>query len=214
MSDSAKQIQLFDGVDTLFDRLRNLVEHESKGFVKSKFYVISSGLSEILEGIPLIKNNVKSFASSYIWEGNHPIAIGRAITDASKPQYIFRINKGRESYKENINDHMTEYKRPIPFENIVFFGDGETDVPCMTVTRKNGGFSLGVYDPLKAGSIQKCQELYDARRINFYSPTDFRKGSLTFRHLDTILRYQLSKIRLSWRIHNFEHQKLGEVAGT
>ncbi len=71
----------------------------------------------------------------------------RVITDTGKTQYLFRINKGIEDLGQGINEHMDEAARPIPFANMIYFGDGDTDVPSMAVMRKNGGHAVAVHTP-------------------------------------------------------------------
>ena len=110
------------------------------------------GLTEIIEGTPIYKRFHNVFASEFWFEAYELPFPKRVITDTGKTQYLFRINKGIEDLRDGINEHMDEQKRPIPFANMIYFGDGDTDVPSMAVMRKNGGHAVAV---LSAGQGQE-----------------------------------------------------------
>ena len=198
------KIPLFVGVESWFSEINAFVHKLSKGRISTKHYILSSGLHEILAGNLVSKHATQIFASSFIWQEGKPVAVARAITDASKPQYIFRINKGKESYSEDINEHMDEGLRPIPFSHIIFIGDRETDIPCMTVTRKNGGHAIAVYDPKKPENIANCKLMYDAKRVNFYAEADYKKDSALRARTEIILKKIVADIRLEWADHLFK----------
>lgn len=109
------------------------------------------------------------------------------ITDTSKTQFLFRINKGKEALSESINEHMPEGDRPIPFANIIYIGDGMTDVPSMALTTKSGGHSLAVFNPKFAKSKTTCVNLLDAGRVDFIAPADYRDGSKLARRVQLLL---------------------------
>ena len=125
----------------------------------------------------------------------------RAMRQSGKTQYLFRINKGVEDLGESINQHMPEQARPIPFANMIYFGDGDTDVPSMAVMRKNGGHAVAVYPPGKAKS--KCVDLFKAGRCDFFAPADYRAGSDLFKRTCLLLDRILADIRVQeemWRL--------------
>ena len=136
-----------------------------------RHYLVSSGLTEIIEGTSIRKRFHNVFASEYWFEAYDLPYPKRVITDTGKTQYLFRINKGVEDLGESINQHMPEAARPIPFANMIYFGDGDTDVPSMAVMRKNGGHAVAVYPPGKGKS--KCVELFKAGRCDFFAPADY-----------------------------------------
>ena len=98
---------------------------------------MGGGLTEIIEGTRIRPRFHNVFASEYWFDAYDLPYPKRVITDTGKTQYLFRINKGIENLGENINQHMPEAERPIPFANMIYFGDGDTDVPSMAVMRKN-----------------------------------------------------------------------------
>ena len=140
-----------------------------------RHYLISSGLTEIIEGTTIYKRFHNVFASEYWFEAYDLPYPKRVITDTGKTQYLFRINKGVEDLGESINQHMPEGARPIPFANMIYFGDGDTDVPSMAVMRKNGGHAVAVYPPQAKGKA-KCVDLFKAGRCDFFAPADYRAG--------------------------------------
>ena len=100
---------------------------------------------------------------------------------------MFRINKGKEDLGDSINEHMPEVDRPIPFENMIYIGDGLTDVPAMTLTKKSGGHSIAVYKHNRPKGKATCARLLDVGRVDCIAPADYRKGSELFKYVTNLL---------------------------
>ena len=172
-----RRILYFPGVSGWFGRVNAYVRRRSRGLVTVKNYVVSAGQKEILEGITIRRHFARIFASEYFFDQQGVATFPNVlINDTVKTQYIFRINKGREDIRQSINEPMPEDERPIPFRNMIYVGDGMTDVPGMTVTKKNGGHAIAVYKTGSKGSRRTCRDLLKAGRIDFYAPADFRPG--------------------------------------
>ena len=197
-----KHVELYPGVETWFDAIGDYVKaHAQSHGVVLRHYLISSGLTEIIEGTSIYKRFHNVFASEYWFEAYDLPYPKRVITDTGKTQYLFRINKGVEDLGESINQHMPEGARPIPFSNMIYFGDGDTDVPSMAVTRKNGGHAVAVHPPGKGKS--KCVDLFKAGRCDFFAPADYREGSDLFKRSCLLLDRMLADIRVQeemWRL--------------
>ncbi len=197
-----RRVELFPGVSEWFDAIGEYVKirAESSG-VTLRHYLISSGLTEIIEGTTIYPHFHNVFASEYWFDPYDLPYPKRVISDTGKTQYLFRINKGVEDLRENINQHMPEANRPIPFSNMIYFGDGDTDVPSMAVMRKNGGHAIAVYPPGKARI--KCVDLFKAGRIDFFASADYRRGSDLFKRTSLLLDRILADMRVQeevWRI--------------
>jgi haloacid dehalogenase-like hydrolase len=197
-----RQVELFPGVETWFDSIGSYIKsHAQSHGVQLRHYLISSGLSEIVEGTSIYKRFHNVFASEYWFDAYDLPYPKRVITDTGKTQYLFRINKGVEDLGLSINQHMPEALRPIPFANMIYFGDGDTDVPSMAVMRKNGGHAVAVYPPGKARA--KCVDLFNAGRCDFFAPADYRRNSDLFRRTCLLLDRMLANIRVEeerWRL--------------
>ena len=197
-----RNVELFAGVADWFDEIADYVKlrAETHG-VTLRHYVVSAGLTEIIEGTAIYKRFHNVFASEFWFEAYELPFPKRVITDTGKTQYLFRINKGIEDLRVGINEHMDEAKRPIPFSNMIYFGDGDTDVPSMAVMRKNGGHAVAVHPPGKAK--KKCVELFKAGRCDFFAPADYRRGSDLFKRTCLLLDRILADIRVAeemWRL--------------
>lgn len=197
-----KSVELFPGVTEWFTAISGYVASRTQSHdITLRHYLISSGLLEIIEGTSIYPNFHNVFASEYWFEAYDLPYPKRVITDTGKTQYLFRINKGVEDLGETINEHMDEDSRPIPFSNMIYFGDGDTDVPSMAVMRKSGGHAIAVYPP--EGSHKKCDDLFKARRIDFFAPADYRQDSILFKQTCLLLDRILADIRVQeemWRI--------------
>jgi phosphoserine phosphatase len=184
----ASAIEYFPGVTTWFDRMNAYVKKRSRGAVKLRHYLISAGQKEILEGASIRKHFKRIYASEYHFN-HHGVATFPKflITDTAKTQFLFRINKGLEAVTESINEHMPEAKRPIPFANMVYIGDGMTDVPSMALTKKSGGHTVAVYDSKSERQRSICMKLLEAGRADFMAEADYRKASKLSRRVELLL---------------------------
>lgn len=214
-----RSVELYPGVEKWFDAIHAYVKKQGAvDDITVKHYLVSSGLTEIIEGTTIYRHFAKVFASEYWFDAYDLPFPKRVITDTGKTQYLFRINKGIENQSESINAHMPEAVRPIPFANMIYFGDGETDVPSMALLKKNGGHAIAVFDARSAlpspglsdrarqthgsGSIAggaaeaKCVELFKAGRCDFYAGADYRKGSDLFKRTALLLDAIIASIRV------------------
>jgi hypothetical protein len=184
----ANKIRFYPGVETYFQRIDRYVKEKTNGKIKIRHYLVSSGLKEILEKVRIKKHFHRIFASEYYYDHNgaasFPLII---VNDTLKTQFLFRINKGRESLSESINEYMPFRERPIPFANILYIGDGLTDVPSMTVTTKQGGYAIAVYMAHSKKGLAVCKDLLEARRVDLIAKADYSQGSELDRAIKILL---------------------------
>ena len=200
----AKHIEYYAGVETWFPRINTFASNHPHGCKKTalRHYVISAGLKEILEGISIKRHFHNLFASEYHYDVHDvPTFPNVLVTDTIKTQYLFRINKGREKIHETINEHMPESERPIPFSNMLYIGDGMSDVPCMTVCKQAGGYAIAVYEPRKSAAKKRCEELLAAGRVDFIAPADYSEGKELDGFVRIIIDRMLADIRYHWGRH-------------
>jgi 2-hydroxy-3-keto-5-methylthiopentenyl-1-phosphate phosphatase len=191
LKELAKRINYFPGVHTYFKRINDYAKKRFHGEIEVRHYVISAGLKEIISGASIAKYFYKIFASEYYYNEYGAATFPNVIVnDTLKTQFIFRINKGKENLSENINLHMPIHLRPIPFQNILYIGDGLTDVPCMTVIRKNGGYAIAVYKPHSSQGKKICKELLKAERVDFIAQADYTSGT----ELDGLIKLLLGNM--------------------
>ena len=188
-------LKFFEGVPECFEELNDLFspqEYEELG-IRLEHYVVSSGLKAVLDGSRIAKYVKAIFGCEFDEEDGHISFPKRTISHTQKTQFLFRVNKGLLDMDQDVNDHMPEESRRVPFRNMIYVGDGPTDVPCFTLMKKNGGFAVAVYnakDPSQL-SFQKCFQLaHHANRVHFMAPADYRKGS----HLRLILEQHIKEI--------------------
>jgi phosphoserine phosphatase len=213
-----KQISFYQGVEHYFERI-NLYAAE-KGF-EIEHYIISSGLREFVEGTSIAHHFKNIFASGFMYDA-HNVACWPAlgVNYTNKTQFLFRINKGIPNSYDNtlINKIVPENEKPIPFSNIIYLGDGETDIPAMKMVKMQGGFTIAVYNedyhkginPLvKPPGEQKidkknpkdiCEEIVRQQRADFMAPANYKENSaldiLIMRCIDKIIAEQeLNKLK-------------------
>lgn len=163
-------VELFPGVETWFKRINEYAH--TKG-LKVEHFIISSGLKEIIEGTPIAKEFRKIFASAFIFDAyGKPIWPAQIVNFTTKTQYIFRINKDSLDLADvkKVNQYIPQDERRVPFRRMVYFGDGDTDVPCMKLFKAEGGFSIAVYPARKK---EKAGQLLADNRCSYIAPTDY-----------------------------------------
>jgi len=188
-----RKLELFAGVEEWFDRITDYGKYKK---VVVEHYIISSGLREMIEGTTVFKKCKYVFASGFKYTADG-VAVwpALAVNYTNKAQYLFRINKGILNSWDNrkINKYMRDVDRRIPFENIVYIGDGETDIPAMKMTTYQRGTAIAVYPPGKAGAKKKAQELLAQDRASAAAPADYREGSA----LDTAIKAVIDRVAAS-----------------
>ena len=172
LNSCGNEIRYYNGVTSWFDRINKYAEDNG---VIVEHYIISSGNLEILEKSSISKNFKKMFACEFIYDKNNEAIWPKAIVNYTlKTQYIYRIQKGLIDNNDDgaINEKM-KTKR-IPFSNMIYVGDGLTDVPSMIMVKENGGTSIAVYPK---NQREKVNDLFEDERVNFICKADYSKDS-------------------------------------
>ena len=171
-----RDVAYYEGVETWFERVNKFAE--SKG-VNVEHYIVSSGVKEIIEGTSIANKFKRIYASEFMYRNGKIVWPKFAVNYTAKTQFLFRINKGvldiSTKSAEVMNQYTAEKERRIPFRNMIYIGDGLTDVPCMKLVRSNGGQSIAVYTP-ENGSA-RVKSLLSAQRVNYIAPADYSERS-------------------------------------
>lgn len=175
-----ESVELFNGVKEWFGLIN---EYGKKRGVRVEHYINSSGLAEMIEGTPIGKEFKRIFACSFLYnEAGEAEWPGVAVDYTAKTQFLFKINKGILSIRDNkkVNESQLEEKKRIPFPHMIYFGDGETDVPCMKIVKMFGGNSIAVYNPDIKKKVNVAKKLLRQHRVNFITPARYTKESRTY----------------------------------
>lgn len=198
-----QNIQLYEGVKEWFGYVNNY--GESKG-VKIEHYINSSGLKEIIEGSPIAKSFKHIFACTYMYN-DKGIAEwpGIAVDYTAKTQFLFKINKGITSARDSkrVNDSTAEDKKRIPFSNMIYIGDGDTDIPCMKIVNMFGGNSIAVYDPRNIEKKAGAEKLQRQGRVNFISQANYTKDGRMLKIVSSII----DKIKAEYDLKELSKRK-------
>ena len=182
-----KHIRLFDGVREWFGLVN--AYGAAKG-VRIEHYINSSGLKEIIEGSPIAHEFKHIFAGTFIYnEAGEAEWPGIAVDFTAKTQFLFKISKGIFSSRDNkrVNESWKDDQKRIPFPHMIYFGDGQTDVPCMKIVNMFGGNSVAVYAPGNEAGRAVAAKLKRQGRVNFATPAVYTRDSRTFQVVCAII---------------------------
>ena len=196
-------IKLYEGVREWFHHINRYGKEHG---VVIEHYINSSGLTEIIEGSPIAGAFKHIFAGSFLYnekgEAEWP---GIAVDFTAKTQYLFKIQKGIFSSRdaEKVNESMADESKRIPFTNMIYFGDGETDVPSMKLVTMFGGNAIAVFDPARPKKKEAARKLLKDGRASFITPASYTKDSRTFRLVCAII----DKIKADSELHQFSRYR-------
>ena len=184
-----KDVQFFDGVKEWFGRIN--AYGDSLG-LEVRHYILSCGLKSMVEGCSIAHEFHNIFACDYLYGDNdEPLWPSIAINYTSKTQFLYRINKGVEDIGEDarLNMYMSRDDRVVPFDRMIYIGDGLTDVPSMKLVRQRGGYAIGVYKKPTDASY-----LVNQNRVDFYLKCDYTEGGELDTSMKAILAQMATKV--------------------
>jgi len=199
-----RHVKLFRGLDTWFDRINHYGDELG---VVVEHYIISSGLKEIIEGTSIAHEFKEIYAAEYCYnDKNIPIWPAMAVNYTSKTQFLFRINKGVLDVTEHkgLNESTPEDKKRVPFINMIYIGDGLTDVPCMKLVKNNGGHSIAVYHE----ESNVAYDLIAQGRVDFAVEADYNANKGMEKTVFAILN-QIKAVNIINELHR-EHISMAE----
>ena len=180
------KIKFYNGVEDWFDRINAFGK---KHGVQVEHYIISSGIFEIIEGSPIFSKFRKVFASSYAYnDKGEAFWPAFSVNYTNKTQYIFRIKK---NLIDNINDDgqvnaKFSKSKVLPYKNMIYMGDGLTDIPCMKIIKDNGGNSICVYEKGAPSEI-KAKAIKKDGRVSFVAQADYSENSEIDRYIKNVI---------------------------
>ena len=189
LAEYGARVKLFDGVEDWFERIRAYGKTRN---VIVEHYIISSGLKEMIEGTKMARAGAfeKIYASSFYFNDRGVAKWpAQVINYTSKTQFLFRIEKGVLDINDpGVNAYFSPEEIRVPFRNMVYIGDSDTDIPCMTLVNTYGGHSIGVYDPATQNKEKVYKMMHD-KRIRYYAPADYTELS----ELDLLVKAIIDK---------------------
>lgn len=200
-----ENIQLFPGVNEWFTRIN---EYGKEVGMEVEHYIISSGLKEIIEGTLIGKYFKEIYASEFYYnEDGNAVWPRLAVNYTNKTQFLSRINKGVLDISDDasLNKKMLDNERRISTSNMIYIGDGYTDVPCMKLTKDGGGISIAVYTDK---TEKTAESLLSDERINYMTLADYREGS----EIDKIVKKTIEAMALNTELKNITYRQTSEYA--
>ena len=194
-----KEVRYYPGVETWFKRINEY--GKSKG-VRVEHYLVSSGTKEIIDGTSIAKEFKKIYGCEFYYdpETKLPIWPKFAINYTQKTQYFFRISKGITNKTDDSVNNKTVSRR-IPYENMVYLGDGMTDVPCMVLVKQNNGNAIAIYNKKEQANVSS---LLRGGRVNFACLADYSENS----DLDKTMKLIIDKISINHTLKCKEEELL------
>ena len=210
------QVRLFQGVESWFQRIRKYGEEHG---VIVEHYIISSGLKEMIEGTTIANEFEKIYASSFLYNEKGVAKWPTQVVNyTNKTQFLFRIEKGVLDINDlGVNEAFAPENIRVPFRNMVYIGDSDTDIPCMKVVNSNGGHSIGVYNA-DTQDKAKVYKMMREGRIRYFAPSDYSEGSqldeLVKAIIDrTVTNEKLEEIHFRCKRENIEADKQSSEEG-
>lgn len=186
--ESGSMVDLFPGVEEWFKRINNYAKKKN---IEIDHYINSSGIKEMIQGTKIAGEFKKIYACSFFYDVDGVAYWPSVVVNyTTKTQFLFKINKGIDSVMDSkeVNKFIPEDQRPVPFERMIYFGDGTTDIPCMRLIKSLGGHSIAVYHKSNQSDVEK---LIDEKRVDYALKADYSKGL----DIDNVVKKIIDKIK-------------------
>jgi len=194
-----KEVKFYDGVTAWFKRINTYGEELG---VKVEHYILSSGTKEIIEGTSIAKEFKEIYACEFLFDENGIANWPKiAINYTAKTQFVFRVSKGALNSHDDVGVNTRTDSKRVPFRNIIYIGDGLTDIPCMTLVKEKGGKSIAIYPK---GKKDKVYPLFEEERVNYICRGDYSLGS----DLDKIVKLIINQVSILDTLINKESELL------
>lgn len=196
LEDFGKTLTFYPGLPDMFSDLKSITADFKLSNPKVEFYIISGGLETVIRG-SAIASHVDGIYGCRFAETNGVVShIKNVISFTEKTRFIFEINKGlgadgadTRTNPYEVNESRASDVRRVPLSNMIYVGDGLTDVPCFSLLERSGGSGFGVFDPGGAGKPKKAwQQLLAPKRTRSLNSPKYRKDD----ELGAILRAAVS----------------------
>ena len=194
-----KDIEYHPGVEGWFERINRYAEEAG---VVVEHYVLSSGLKEIIEGTSIAKYFKKIYACEFLYQDGQACWPKMAVNYTNKTQFVYRINKGVLDINNDVdlNRSCPEEERRVLFSNMIYIGDGLTDVPCMKLVKQSGGRSIAIYHP---DHSHNATPLLEHDRVDWMFEADYNEGS----ELDRTMKLLLKNLSYQNQLKGISHQQ-------
>ena len=191
LADYGSKVALFEGVKDWFKRIR---DYGAERDIIIEHYIISSGLKEMIEGTSIANEFKELYATSFYFdEDGVAVWPAQVVNYTNKTQFLFRISKGvLDVNDEAVNDSFAPDEIRVPFRNMIYIGDSDTDIPCMKLVNSQGGYSVGVFNPSEKDELKAKNKVYKMmrdNRISYFAPADYSEGS----ELDELVKLIIDK---------------------
>ncbi|TAN26687.1 MAG: haloacid dehalogenase-like hydrolase [Castellaniella sp.] len=206
LQDWGRRLPLHEGVASLFDRLRSRL-HQAHPTVQLEFYLISSGLGDVLRSTPIASQFTDIWASEFHYGADGAIDFPRRVVSfTDKTRYLFHIQKGiigpdSRNKPFEVNRKVDADKLRVPFEQMIFVGDGYTDIPCFSLIRRSGGVAFGVWDPRHREKRSRAWGFIQEGRVSNLNQARFDEDAELYQWLEEAVESLAMKIVLNARTY-------------
>ena len=189
-----KDVEYYKGVTEWFENINKIGKEYN---VEIEHYVISSGVKEIIEGATISKYFKRIYANFFAYKDGVAFWPSQVVNYTSKTQYIYRVRKNvldDLASLDKINEKMSD-DEVLPFKNIIYFGDSETDIPSFKIVKNSGGLSVCVYEGKNEKAKKIAQKCFIEGRCNYFAEADFSEGGEMYSVITDYIRNVCKNIK-------------------
>jgi phosphoglycolate phosphatase-like HAD superfamily hydrolase len=197
LREGAGRVRLYDGVLDMPDRLR-AVAREIDPAIELEFVVLSSGYAEVIAATEIARVFDRILASTFHFDQEgRARCVKRIISHPQKALYLEALGKGVELGGANApkspGRDVDEHERHLPFDQMIYVGDGASDLQAFGFMRANGGLALAID---KDARFDSADAQTRSQRVDNLAPPDYRKGGELLTSLEHAVRACAARIAL------------------